>query len=220
MAIDFNTAGPQREIEVIPARTIAVVQIAVRPGGGSYGGWLRPSNKKDPITGQSTSQGLDLEFTVVEGPYNKRKFWQLLTLEESNGNTQAHDISMETLRAIIESARGVLPNDESEDAKAKRSITGWGDLHGLRFVAQIGVRPPEGNYPAKNTLAGVITPDRKSFGSRLLRSRFSRSNPRPTAPATAPHQQQVQRHRRRAHRRQPLSRGQAGLSDHGRNHQA
>ncbi len=163
MAIDFNTAGPQREIEVIPARTIAVVQIAVRPGGGSYGGWLRPSNKKDPITGQSTSQGLDLEFTVVEGPYNKRKFWQLLTLEESNGNTQAHDISMETLRAIIESARGVLPNDESEDAKAKRSITGWGDLHGLRFVAQIGVRPPEGNYPAKNTLAGVITPDKKEL---------------------------------------------------------
>jgi hypothetical protein len=67
---------------------------------------------------------------------------------------------METLRAIIESARNILPNDESEDAKAKRSITGWGDLHGLRFVAQIGVRPPEGNYPAKNTLAGVITPDK------------------------------------------------------------
>lgn len=151
--LDFNTAGTQRDIDVIQDRTIAVVQITVRPGGGSDG-WLRPSKN-------GASEALDLELTVVDGPYAKRKFWQLLTLKgETPNHAQAGDISMRTLRAIIESARGIKPADESEAAKAARVVTSWADFHGLRFMAQIGVRPPEGAYPAKNFLAQVITPEK------------------------------------------------------------
>jgi hypothetical protein len=65
---DFNTAGPQRSFEVIPANTIATLQITVRPGHAGDDGNLRRS--KD-----GSSEGLDLEFTVVGGPYAMRKFW-------------------------------------------------------------------------------------------------------------------------------------------------
>ena len=156
-ALDFNTAGTQRDIDVIPDRTIALVQITVRPGGGSDNGWLRRSKN-------GASEGLDLEFVVVDGQYAKRKFWQLLTLKgETPNHIQAGEISMRTLRAIIESARGIKPSDESEAAKAARVVNGWADFHGLRFWAQIGVRPPEGAYSAKNFLAQVITPEKQCW---------------------------------------------------------
>jgi hypothetical protein len=70
---DFNTAGPQRSFDVIPAGTIATLHLTVRPGNAGEGGWLRRSKDGD-------SEGLDLEFTVVDGPFAKRKFWSLLTL--------------------------------------------------------------------------------------------------------------------------------------------
>lgn len=157
MALDFNAAGGQRSFEVIPAGTTCILQMIVRPGKGSDGGWLKPSKN-------GSSEALDGEFTVVEGQYANTKFWQLFTLRGDTPNHHlARDISMGTLRAILESAREIKPQDVSEEAQAKRKIGNWGDFHGLRFVAQIGVRPAEGSYPAKNFIKEVITPDRSNW---------------------------------------------------------
>jgi len=109
--LDFNTAGIQRDIDVIPARTICTLQMSVRPGGGSDG-WLKPS--KD-----GNSEALDCEFVVVDGPYAKRKLWQLFTLTgNTSGHTTAGDISRKTLRAILESARAIKPDDNNEQIPA------------------------------------------------------------------------------------------------------
>ena len=70
---DFNNAGPQRTFDVIPAGTIATLHLTVRTGGAGEGGWLRRSKDGE-------SEGLDCEFTVVDGPCAKRKFWSLFTL--------------------------------------------------------------------------------------------------------------------------------------------
>jgi hypothetical protein len=130
--------------------------MTVRPGGGSDG-WLRPSKN-------GTSEALDCEFTVVDGPFAKRKLWQLFTLSgKTPGHAEAGEISKRSLRAFLESARGVKPDDTSETAQAARKIAGWGDFNDLRFVAQIGVRPPEGAFPAKNHIQQVITPDRQCW---------------------------------------------------------
>jgi hypothetical protein len=51
----------------------------------------------------------------------------------------------------------------SETARAARKVSSWGDFNQLRFMARIGVRPPEGNYPAKNTILDVITPERQQW---------------------------------------------------------
>jgi len=155
--LDFNTAGEQRSFDVIPARTICILQLTIRRGGAGDDGWLKRSQ-------DGNSEGLDCEFTVTEGQYAKRKLWQLFTLRGTTpGHAEAGEISRNTLRAILESARGIKPNDTSEVAQAARKVSGWADFDQISFMAQLGVKPAQGTYPAKNTILEVITPDRQNW---------------------------------------------------------
>jgi hypothetical protein len=156
--LDFNTAGEQRSFDVIPANTICTLHLTVRPGGAGDGGWLKTS-------ADGASEGLDCELIVVQPEqYAKRKLWQLFTLRgKKPGHAEAGEISRNTLRAILESARGVNPHDTSEAAQNARKVSGWQDFDGLRFVARLGVRPPQNDYPAKNTILAVITPDKQAW---------------------------------------------------------
>jgi hypothetical protein len=154
---DFNTASPQRSFDVVPANTIATLQITVRPGNIGNAGWLRRS--KDGL-----SEALDLELTVVHGEYAKRKVWTLLTLKgTTDGHSEAARISQSKIRAILESARGVRPDDTSEAAVQARRIADYGELNNLRFIARIGVEPARSGFKAKNTLEEIITPDRADW---------------------------------------------------------
>ncbi len=154
---DFNNAGEQRSFDVIPANTICTLQLMIRAGGAGDGGWLKRS-------ADGASEGLDCEFVVTDGEHAKRKLWQLFTLDGTKpGHAEAGKISRNTFRAILESARGIRPDDESEAAKAARKVSGWGDFDQIRFVARLGVRPPKDGYPAKNTILDVITPDRQAW---------------------------------------------------------
>jgi hypothetical protein len=183
MSIDFNNAGEQRTFDVIPANTICTLQLTIHPGGAGDDGWLKRS-------ADGASEGLDCEFVVVDGQYAKRKLWQLFTLSGTTpGHAEAGEISRNTLRAILESARGIKPSDTSEAAKAARKVSGWADLDGLRFVARLGVRPPRDNYAAKNAILEVITPDRQTWKQleQIDKSnKPSNSGTSATSPATPP----------------------------------
>ena len=155
--MDFNTAPEQREGGLIADGTVAAVHLTIRPGNSGEGGWLKRSSKGD-------SQALDCEFTVVEGPFAKRKFWSLFTVEgTTEGHAKAAEISASRLRGILESAKGIRPDDESDAAKAARRVASWGDFDGLRFVAKIGIEKGKDGYKDKNTLDAAITPDRKAW---------------------------------------------------------
>jgi hypothetical protein len=111
----------------------------------------------------------ELEFVVVDGPHAKRKFWERMVLAgTSDGHAKAVEISRGKLRAILESARGIKPSDTSAEARKARTAE-LGDFDGLRFIAKIGVekggpkKDGSGDYPDKNCLATVITPDRKDW---------------------------------------------------------
>lgn len=157
MPMDFNGAEQQREGGLIPDGEIAIVHMTVRPGNTGEGGWLKRS--KD-----GGSNGIDAEFTVVEGQFAKRKFWKLFTVEgSSEGHQKAAEISASQLRGILESARGIRPDDESDNAKAARRVSSWGDFDGLRFVAKIGIEKGKDGYKDKNTLDLAVTPDRKAW---------------------------------------------------------
>jgi hypothetical protein len=157
MAFDFNNAETQREVGLIPDGTIVVVHMTIRPGNAGDGGWLKRSKAGD-------SQALDCEFTVVEGPFAKRKFWGLFTLEgTTEGHAKAADISASKLRAILESARGIRPDDETDAAKVARRVNSYGDFDGVRFVAKVGIELGTGGFKDKNSLAAAITPDRKDW---------------------------------------------------------
>src|SRR6516165_467604 len=149
---DFNDDGEARSFDVIPAGTIVVLQMTIRPGGAGDDDWLKRAS-------DGNSEGLDCEFTVAGGPHDKRKLWQWLTLRgTTEGHAEAGKISRETLKAILESARGIRPDDKSEAAQNARKVSGWADFDQLRFVARLGVRPPRDDYPAKNTILQIITP--------------------------------------------------------------
>lgn len=166
--MDFNNAPEQKEGGLIPSGTIAVVHMTIRPGNTGEGGWEKRSNAGD-------SQALDCEFTVVDGPYAKRKFWSLFTVSgQTEGQQKAAQISGSRIRGILESARGIRPDDESDNAKNGRRISSYGELDGLRFIAKIGVEvgkkknptdpsPTAEKYNDKNSLNIAITPDRKEW---------------------------------------------------------
>jgi len=80
----------------------------------------------------------------------------------TDGHKEAADITNRRLRAILESVKGIKPTDISEAAKAARNVE-YFEFDGLRFQCKLGVEPAKGDYPAKNILKEVITPDKKEW---------------------------------------------------------
>ena len=151
--LNLNEAeSSTRDYELIPDGTIAKVSMLVKPGGEGEGGWLTQA--------ASGNLYLNCEFVVTEGKYARRKFWQVLVLvggkKNEKGESMSANISKATLRAIVESAKGVDPKDTSEDAKAKRVLQSFDDLNGLEFTAKIKIEKGTDGYADKNNLGGVI----------------------------------------------------------------
>jgi len=106
---------------------------------------------------------LDAEFTVTEGPHIRRKFWQTFTVSggklDETGVSIGAKITKSTLRAMIDSALGLNPEDMSDATKARRILRGFADLSGITFVAKIRVEGSDNPaYPAKNRLDYVVVP--------------------------------------------------------------
>jgi hypothetical protein len=157
MPLDFNSAEQQRMPGLIPKGTVVPVHMTLRPGGHGEGGWLKQSRTGEVLM-------LDAEFTVIDGQFARRKFWSVLTVQgETDKQKQAADISRSRLRAILEGARGIRPDDESQDAARGRQIESYAELDGIRFLAVVGEEPARDTFDAKNTLAAIITPDRKDW---------------------------------------------------------
>jgi hypothetical protein len=162
MPYDYTDAPPP-QFELVPQGTIATVSLHIRGGGVGEGGLLKRS--KD-----GSCEMLDVEFAVVDGPFKGRKFWQnMLLAGTTDGHAKAVDISRGTLKAILDSALGLKPDDVSPQARAARTVE-LKQFEGMTFIAKIGQEKggprndgSGGNYDDKNILAGVITPDRKEW---------------------------------------------------------
>ena len=149
---DFNSA--QSNTNVIPKGTLAKVRLTLRPGGfddpsqGWTGGWARRA-----ATG---AVYLDAEYTVLEGPYARRKVWSLIGLYSPKGPDWAN-MGRGLIRGILNSARGVSDKDNSPEAQARRRINGFGDLDGVEFVARIDIGT-DTNGEDKNEIRAAVTP--------------------------------------------------------------
>jgi len=162
MPFDFTDA-PAPKFELIPQGTTATVSIHIRPGNAGEGGWLKRS--KD-----GGCEMLDLELTVVDGTFKGRKFWQnMVVAGTTDGHAQAADISKGTLKAILDSALGLKPDDVSPQARAARTVD-YKDFEGKTFIAKIGIEKGAaktdgsgGFWDDKNNIAGVITPDKTGW---------------------------------------------------------
>ena len=170
MTFDMNDVEPQQSGDLIPDGTFAKLVMTLRKGGTdgmseADRGLLKVSNQpgSDVLT-------LDAEFTVAEGPHARRKFWQNFTVAggkvDERGQSKGWNIAKSAFRAMIDSALGLDPKDESASAKQKRVIEGLKRLDGIVFVARIMIEPASNpNYKDANKLANVVTPDEPQYAA-------------------------------------------------------
>lgn len=197
MTFDMNDVQPQQTGDLIPDGSFAKVTMHIRRGGvdGMVDidrGLLKASNQPG-----SDVLLLDAEFSIAEGPYARRKFWQNFTVQggkvDEQGQSIGWKISKSTFRAMIDSALGLNPEDMSEAAKAKRMLRGLADLDGITFVAKIQIEPNRNPaYKDANKLEHVVLPTapewQKVMAGESVPAQPS-NKPRPAAaptPATTP----------------------------------
>jgi hypothetical protein len=163
MPYDYSDAPPPHDIELIPHGTVATVVMHIRAGNVGEDGMLKRS--KD-----GACEMLDCEFVVADGLHAKRKFWEYMILAgTTDGHAKSVDINRGTLKASLDSALGLKPDDVGPQARAARTVS-LKQFDGITFIAKIGVekgKPKNDgsgeNWPDKNILAGVVTPDKKEW---------------------------------------------------------
>lgn len=154
---DFNDA--KSTTSVIPKGVIAKVRLSIRPGGyddpsqGWTGGYA--------TRGSTGAVYLNAEFTVLEGPYARRKIFSLIGLYSPKGPDWGN-MGRALVRAILNSARGISDKDVSPQAQSARRIRGLSDLDGIEFVAKIDVGTDTNGDP-KNEIRTAVTPDHKEY---------------------------------------------------------
>jgi hypothetical protein len=168
MSYDMNDAEPQKTGELIADGSFAKVTMIIRPGGIDGQAEIDQCLLKAPKDPTSDVRMLDCEFTVAEGPFARRKFWQLFTVQggkvDENGVSIAWKISKSTFRAMIDSALGLDPQDTSEAAKQKRILRGLADLNHIAFIAKIKIEASEdARYGDQNRLDRVVLPTEKEW---------------------------------------------------------
>lgn len=191
---DFNSADNQSSFDLIAAKTLAKVRMTLKPGGfdNPHLGWTGGYATRNSATG---SAYLSAEFVVLEGPYAKRKVWSLIGLHSEKGPEWAN-MGRSFLRAALNSARGIHPDDQTPAAQSARCIQGFVDLDGLEFIARIDIERDQRSGEDRNVVRTVIQPDHPQYSALMGASGFrapaapSGSNPVhgavPAAPAPIP----------------------------------
>ncbi|KPL53182.1 hypothetical protein ABB55_13965 [Prosthecomicrobium hirschii] len=158
---DFNDAKSNSNI--IPKGTLAKVRLSIRPGGfndpsqGWTGGYATRA-----ATGAVYLNG---EFTVLEGPYIRRKIFTLIGLHSPKGPDWGN-MGRSFIRSMLNSARGISDKDNSPEAQAARRIGGFADVDGLEFVARIDLGT-DANGDEKNEIRSAVMPDHKEYGALM-----------------------------------------------------
>lgn len=156
---DFNDA--KQNTNIIPKGTLAKVRLTIRPGGfddptqGWTGGYA--------TRGTTGSVYLSGEFTVLEGPYARRKIFTLIGLYSPKGPDWAN-MGRSLIRGMLNSARSISDKDISAQAQAARRISSFADLDGLEFVAKVDIGT-DTNGDEKNEVRAAVTPDHKEYAA-------------------------------------------------------
>jgi hypothetical protein len=167
--LNLNNANvsdaPQMERTLIPAGTVCRAVVNVKLGDMEIsefgtGQWFKKSQT-------SKAKWMELEFTVIGGEHDKRKFWDKIFVDgdkmSPNGIPVTKEIGLSTLRMIIESAFNIVPTDTSAEAQARRQISGVNDLNGMEICAKVGIDKGTNGYADKNKLTAAMTPNQKDF---------------------------------------------------------
>ena len=177
---DFNDAEQQQGFDLIPKGTLVPVRMTIKPGGyddpsqGWVGGYASESFETGSIY-------LAAEFVVTSGEHAKRKLWSNVGLHSPKGPTWGQ-MGRSFIRAALNSARNIHPQDTSPQATAARRIQGFHELDGLEFIARVDIeRDAKGED--RNVIRLAIEPDHPEYAR--LKGVPPKSNPSGTPGATA-----------------------------------
>lgn len=172
---DFNSAAEQSSYDLIPKGTVVRVRMTIKPGGydDPSQGWTGGYATRSLSTG---SVYLNCEFVVLDGPFARRKMWSLIGLYSAKG-AEWTNMGRTFIKAILNSARGINPNDSSPAAQNARRISGFADLEGIEFVGKVDWDKDQ-NGQDKCVIKSAITPEHKDYAAHM--------NGAPAVAASAP----------------------------------
>lgn len=162
---DFNDAEAQQgAFDLIPKGITVPVRMTLKPGGhddhnqGWSGGYATESFDTGAVY-------LACEFVVTSGPFAKRKMWSNIGLYSKKGPTWGQ-MGRSFIRAALNSARNVQPQDNSPQAASARRIESFADLDGLEFIARVDVEK-DAKGADRNVVKQAVEPDHKDYASLM-----------------------------------------------------
>jgi hypothetical protein len=160
---DFNDAEAQQDaFDPIPKGILVPVRMTIKPGGhdnpaqGWTGGYATESFDTGAVY-------LACEFVVTGGPFAKRKMWSNIGLHSPKGPTWGQ-MGRSFIRAVLNSARNIHPDDASPQAVAARRIHSFAELDGIEFVARVDVEK-DVKGDDRNIVKLAIEPDHKDYAA-------------------------------------------------------
>jgi len=162
---DFNDAEAQHgAFDLIPKGTIVPLRMSIKPGGHDdhSQGWTEGYATQSFDTG---AVYLACEFVVTAGPFAKRKMWSNIGLRSPKGPTWGQ-MGRSFIRAALNSARNVNPQDNSPQASAARRINSFADLDGIEFIARVDVEK-DSKDEDRNVVKLAIEPDHKDYAALM-----------------------------------------------------
>ena len=158
---DFNDAESQQSgFDLIPKGAIVPVRMTLKPGGydDPTQGWSGGYAAQSFDTG---SVYLAAEFVVTAGDHAKRKMWSNIGLHSQKGPIWGQ-MGRSFIRAALNSARNVHPQDNSPQAASARRIQGFHELDGLEFLARVDVEK-DGKGLDRNVVKLAVEPDHPDY---------------------------------------------------------
>ena len=184
MSMDYNSAPRQNDgFSPIPHGTFLKVRQTIRPGAYTdpAQGWHDGTPTQPERTGAIY---INCEYTVECGEFHKRKFFGLIGLWSAKGKTWG-DMGRAAIRAMLDSARGVHPDDNTPQAVSARCINDFGDLDGLEFAVQIAVEKDD-RGDQRNVIKQIIEPGHPQYQAVMAcASQASAATPAAPAPSMA-----------------------------------
>ena len=162
---DFNDAEAQQSgFNLIPKGTLVPVRMTLKPGSyddpsqGWTGGYATQSFETGAIY-------LAAEFVVTAGEHAKRKMWSNIGLQSPKGPTWGQ-MGRTFIRALLNSARNVHPQDNTSQAAAARRIQGFADLDGIEFLVRVDIEK-DTKGEDRNVVKIAVEPDHSDY-ARLM----------------------------------------------------
>lgn len=178
MTYDFNDAETQKQrvSGPVPAGSIVLLKLEIQKPNPEYAakpGSFVTRSKKGLLW-------LDCMLTVQAGMYEGYKWFENFMLPEgmqqvslTDGQKTACRISYSRMRAIIEAARGIDPKDQSQRARAARTLPNLLDLSGMVFPCRLGLKKEPRIYTRKDGTQGTAWDNQISFILPCTDKRFA-----------------------------------------------